>query len=496
MLIRFQCPSCGRKVAAKQELAGKRAKCRSCGRIVEIPGPQAAGPIETVNLAEGMEEVPIPALEKDGRKSRGRPAAAVGPAATAPSGLRLPGGNKAEPSAAAEFGKRCGIRSLKVWIALIALAIAALSVGMTAGAYSEEAERTIGGWQAVTLTVLTVIFLGVALVWLLFAAPALGYGVAGAVSVAISHRRRSGVAPALWGMGTAVVPGTALLLLWFCVFLPALPGERDAGVAARLKSGFKTGVESVESAARALSSETARNVTVLKDRDEVLALLKSEEKLGEDGKGRAAFAKELDSLIAKRTDFDFQIGSGWTKSGKAYLVHHFAGEFFAAELTRRQAEGLEGLDRMALRWKKGGEQQPRYSKPLVRLGVPKIDNADRLPTSGKLTGEVPYRLVGSVPGKGLFQISYRIRFQTYTRTTASYYYLKEPLKKKGTLTFSFERFDTTDTRADIYGLSRGPVSPPFRGPLLILLSLAEVKANSGGPDKIVSNVQAVLVEVK
>jgi hypothetical protein len=38
-MIRFACPSCGKKFHAKPELAGRTAKCPSCGKPFQIPQP-------------------------------------------------------------------------------------------------------------------------------------------------------------------------------------------------------------------------------------------------------------------------------------------------------------------------------------------------------------------------------------------------------------------------------------------------------------------------
>jgi hypothetical protein len=41
MFIKFLCISCGHKLKAAMELAGKRARCTRCSRSVTIPGPEA-----------------------------------------------------------------------------------------------------------------------------------------------------------------------------------------------------------------------------------------------------------------------------------------------------------------------------------------------------------------------------------------------------------------------------------------------------------------------
>jgi hypothetical protein len=65
-MIRMTCAGCGKKLHAKDELAGRRAKCPNCGQPVEIPIPaQVAEPSNTIPLddAEPGEHV-IPASEE------------------------------------------------------------------------------------------------------------------------------------------------------------------------------------------------------------------------------------------------------------------------------------------------------------------------------------------------------------------------------------------------------------------------------------------------
>ena len=45
MPIKFACPSCGKAYNVKDELAGKKAKCR-CGAVMPIPVPAVSVPIE------------------------------------------------------------------------------------------------------------------------------------------------------------------------------------------------------------------------------------------------------------------------------------------------------------------------------------------------------------------------------------------------------------------------------------------------------------------
>ena len=60
-MIRMACPDCGKKLHAKDELAGRTAKCPSCGRAITIPQPEPSNTIP-LDEAEPGEHV-IPASE-------------------------------------------------------------------------------------------------------------------------------------------------------------------------------------------------------------------------------------------------------------------------------------------------------------------------------------------------------------------------------------------------------------------------------------------------
>jgi hypothetical protein len=73
MSISFSCPSCGHKLRAGDEAAGKRAKCK-CGRVVLIPkAPAGRKPASEIALkpkpaAEEMSEDEIMNLLRDGNE--------------------------------------------------------------------------------------------------------------------------------------------------------------------------------------------------------------------------------------------------------------------------------------------------------------------------------------------------------------------------------------------------------------------------------------------
>jgi len=57
MAIAFSC-SCGRKINAKDEHAGKKAKCPGCGQVVTVPGKVAAGAVATAAAAKPAAAAP------------------------------------------------------------------------------------------------------------------------------------------------------------------------------------------------------------------------------------------------------------------------------------------------------------------------------------------------------------------------------------------------------------------------------------------------------
>lgn len=85
MAIRVACKGCGAKLNAKDELAGKKVKCPSCGAPIRLPGAGASGSGETSKEA-------APAKKP-------RPAEAGAPAAERPKAAPKPAAAKASPAA-------------------------------------------------------------------------------------------------------------------------------------------------------------------------------------------------------------------------------------------------------------------------------------------------------------------------------------------------------------------------------------------------------------
>ena len=69
MAIKVTC-SCGKKLRAKDEAAGKRAKCPACGKIVVVPASPAPHPNvlangKNVNATHGSPESENPEWQSD-----------------------------------------------------------------------------------------------------------------------------------------------------------------------------------------------------------------------------------------------------------------------------------------------------------------------------------------------------------------------------------------------------------------------------------------------
>jgi hypothetical protein len=87
----------------------------------------------------------------------------------------------------------------------------------------------------------------------------------------------------------------------------------------------------------------------------------------------------------------FIIGQKLTKSAKPYLVYCFCGEFFAFQLTPRQAAQLEVQDGMLVsaRGLRLQNHEP-HPEPLVQLKNAEINNAEKLDSSSIIEGSLSF----------------------------------------------------------------------------------------------------------
>ncbi len=66
MAIKFACPHCGKRFTAKEENAGKRAKCSACGEVTRIPSQSTS----EADHSPTPPPVPPPIPPADGEKRR------------------------------------------------------------------------------------------------------------------------------------------------------------------------------------------------------------------------------------------------------------------------------------------------------------------------------------------------------------------------------------------------------------------------------------------
>ena len=51
IMIHFNCPRCGNAIKVKDEIAGRRGKCRGCGETIQVPSADAAAQDEPAGLS-------------------------------------------------------------------------------------------------------------------------------------------------------------------------------------------------------------------------------------------------------------------------------------------------------------------------------------------------------------------------------------------------------------------------------------------------------------
>src|SRR5262245_4875116 len=87
-MIGFPCPGCGAQLKVKDELAGKRGKCPSCGKRMTVPADPSA--------------TAVPARRKGGRPGDSSPQLSPDPQETTPS---VPQGDRSTTPAKAAPSK-------------------------------------------------------------------------------------------------------------------------------------------------------------------------------------------------------------------------------------------------------------------------------------------------------------------------------------------------------------------------------------------------------
>ena len=60
MSIEFNCATCGKPFKVDDQWAGKRAKCKGCGNVITIPGPETVAPVESRPTPPPLPPPPLP----------------------------------------------------------------------------------------------------------------------------------------------------------------------------------------------------------------------------------------------------------------------------------------------------------------------------------------------------------------------------------------------------------------------------------------------------
>ena len=81
MSIMVRCAGCGGEFRAKQELAGRRAKCPKCGNVLQVPRPKEEAEGDVVY---GLEVPATAEIVADGPVAAGQPAGAACPSCGSP----------------------------------------------------------------------------------------------------------------------------------------------------------------------------------------------------------------------------------------------------------------------------------------------------------------------------------------------------------------------------------------------------------------------------
>src|SRR5207253_3738947 len=61
-VVEVACPGCGAKLKAPDNMAGKKAKCKKCGKGFRIPGPPPASETPSDGQALSVLALPLPAM--------------------------------------------------------------------------------------------------------------------------------------------------------------------------------------------------------------------------------------------------------------------------------------------------------------------------------------------------------------------------------------------------------------------------------------------------
>ena len=190
------------------------------------------------------------------------------------------------------------------------------------------------------------------------------------------------------------------------------------------------------------------------------------------------FTDDLETIIKDGKDCRWVVGKGLTKQEKPFLLAWHDGQFFAIELTAKQASAMWGEDESIAMTPYGAARDSLPAKPTATLTTASITDAKALAPDQEVKGKVAFKREAEPKRDVALRLSYRIVTDDGTTTVEKWHYV-DSLDKDGEIEFKFGGIEAGD------------------GPLLVFVTLCDVpdpKDSSGR--KPVSNTVPVLVNIK
>jgi hypothetical protein len=191
--------------------------------------------------------------------------------------------------------------------------------------------------------------------------------------------------------------------------------------------------------------------------------------------GIKGLASKLDATLDEYNGVTLIVGPVLTRSGQAYCLELWAGQFFAFPLSEAQARRLKVEPKKVRYVPRAKGLDRRLTPPPVHLGPVLFDGGERLDGSKPVRGEVLCQVTTPPEQKVALRLSYPVG----DTMVSKFYLLDEELTRgKKRVRFSFPALNTD-------------------GPLVVFLdlclSLPRGRTTSG---TLLSNTQAALVEVE
>jgi len=201
-----------------------------------------------------------------------------------------------------------------------------------------------------------------------------------------------------------------------------------------------------------------------------------------DPKLRSDFSRQLKSVLQRRVDCWFALGSGLTRQRVPYMIHCFAGELFIFQLSAAQAAGLMlAPDALC----SSSDSQPGESRPTappISLANFELDRPILTETE-RITGSCSYEIEGEIPA------SYCLRLDCLLGLAAGDTIWSDPgqiLGRSGHLRFSFDAIRET----------AWPIALFHRGPAAVFLRVCTFPiAGDAASRHPISNACGTLVDI-